>query len=156
SRGGRQNDLLGLSEFCRRHVRDPWGLRREPPPPPQPRFGASAGGAGSPRSPPPGRQHYPSVRRRNPVPSAIIFYASLRSSDPKMPAAPSAVHNCLVGGSSPPSPTTHSSRTEVSRSPTSNPQVAGISRPNTGRAVSGGSEDRAEEMPGSISGPIGL
>src|SRR5262249_10215887 len=79
------------------------GLRREPPPPPQPRFGASAGGAGSRRSPPPGRQHYRSVRSRMPVLSAIIFDALLRASDPKMPAAPSAVHNCLVGGSSPPS-----------------------------------------------------
>src|SRR5262249_62053091 len=43
-----------------------------------------------------------------PVLSAIIFDALLRASDPKMPAAPSAVHNCLVGGSSPPSPTTQS------------------------------------------------
>src|SRR5262249_15895052 len=84
------------------------GLRREPPPPPQPRFGASAGGAGSRRSPPPGRQHYRSVRSRMPVLSAIIFDALLRASDPKMPAAPSAVHNGLVGGSSPPSPTTQS------------------------------------------------
>jgi hypothetical protein len=57
-----------------------------------------------------------------------------------------AAHNGLVAGSSPAGTTTHSSRTEVSWSLRSSPQVAGISRANTGRAVSGKSEDRAEAV----------
>src|SRR5262249_44179969 len=110
SRGGRQNDLLGLSEFCRRHVRDPPGFAARAAATTAAPLRRQRRRGRIPEKPSPRATTLPLRSRQNASPFCdhlLPRFAPVECENTGQGSRHS-VHNRLVGGLSPPSPTMES------------------------------------------------
>src|SRR5262249_10491716 len=140
SRGGRQNDLLGLSEFCRRHVRDPPGFAARAAATTAAPLRRQRRRGRIPEKPSPRTTTLPLRSRQNASPFCdhlLALFARVECEN-ACQGSRHAVHNRLVGGLSPPGPTTQPGRKtgfpEASRESASLLLVSGWMRRSAARS----------------------
>src|SRR5262249_33648829 len=107
-RGGRQNDPLGFGEFWRRHVRDPPEFAAQPAATTAAPLRRQRRRGGIPEKPSPRTTTLPLRSRQNASPFCdhlLALFARVECEN-ACQGSRHAVHNRLVGGLSPPGPTT--------------------------------------------------